>query len=173
MVNAAVEAVTSRRLDVTWEFYDMRPQLVLLFCLLSAFSLSVYSDRSDKLVGSSYYRGVDGATADALRQLKKMAQAAKRLGSIAVWITFDTPFEGNPELRTPEVIAQQNTQVQEIYAESVEPLIDADEAWDLPAPSALANAPGRMVEVTRTGLLALASDDNVLYIAYMSSGSAE
>lgn len=114
--------------------------------------------------GLVVYRGLDGRLTDmSVQNLYTLRNLAARNGRIVVWVDFDIPFEVDPALRTPEVIAENEASRQAAMAEVVAPLIATGAAEELDLES---QAPGCLLSVSQRALRDLARNPKVKHIGH-------
>ena len=124
---------------------------------------------ADPLDGISAYRGVDGTYSHSSKMnLQKMLRASAVNGEIAVWIAFDMPFVGNPELRTDDVVREEAALKEDLLDQIVEPLLRSRKAELLPVSEAVAGSPGCKLSVTHAGLKSLSRNQSVKYIGFVA-----
>lgn len=124
-----------------------------------------------ELDGLVVYRDATGAlTRESKKNLRELRKLAKRTVTITVWVTYNIKFQGNPELRTPDVVAAEAAAKQRVFDELVLPLLERRDV-DI-ADNALIGTgiPGIMLEVSSKGLVSLAHDRRVKHIGYFSEG---
>lgn len=98
----------------------------------------------------------------------RMRELARQYGTISVWVSFGISFQGNPELRTADVVAQEALAKEEAYTNIVEPLVAAGDATVLELAEFQSQAPGFFLEVTRQGIHKLAKDRGVKHIGFLA-----
>lgn len=114
------------------------------------------------------FRGESGEfTLQSQRGLAMMRQVVTTDGSIDLWITFDMPFEGNPELRTDEVIATESQIKQWLVSQTVAVIASRGHARILDTPTGLEQAPGCRIRVTFRGFEELLTFSEVKHITYV------
>lgn len=134
--------------------------------LLFAFSQSIADP------GLVVYRGVDGELTDAsVQNLKTLRNIAAREGRITIWVDFDIPFEVNPELRTPEVIAENEAARQQAKDEIIAPLVASGQASEEEIGGPGTQAPGCLVSVSQLALRTLARNPKVKHIGHFPDES--
>lgn len=135
----------------------------VLFCVLA--SLSVHAETTGLVV----YRDATGElTQQSRKNLSDLIKVATREGPIAVWVVFDIPFEGNPDLRTPDVIESEAASKRAAFSEHVSPLIAQGLAVELDSGVAMLDeAPGAMLRVTANGLRRLSRDPGIKHIGHI------
>lgn len=118
-------------------------------------------------IGFSVYRDADGQiSAQSAANLEAMVDMAKQAGFVRVWIGFDYPFQSDPALRTPVVVAAEAASKQAAMAEIVLPLIHQGKATHIAADQT-SGAPGCMLVVNHKALKTLSRDEGVIYIGYL------
>lgn len=119
--------------------------------------------------GLSVYRGPDGEhTPRSIQNLKELKALAKSHGTISVWVDFGIYFEGNPELRTPQQVADEIAAREKAFAEIVAPIIAKGRAVVVELPEPRTPAPGYLLEVDHQGLKALAKNSRVQFIGHLA-----
>ena len=137
----------------------MKSKIILV--LLMLFALPVHAAQNETDV---VYRGVDGKLSPTSKQnLHVLKKAARKEGSIKIWIAFEMNFQPNPALRTPEVELAESTVKASLISEIVEPL--ANDALLLPTPNGLGGAPGCMVKVTEQGIIGLMESEKIRHVS--------
>lgn len=122
--------------------------------------------------GLVVYRGVDGnLTRESVRNLRTLRRIAARIGHITVWVDFDIPFEVNPELRTPEVIAENEAARQQAMDEIIAPLVARGQASEVEIEGPGTQAPGCLVSVSQSALRSLARNPKVKHIGHFPDES--
>lgn len=123
-----------------------------------------FGNESDVLVA---FRDASGSyTKESTNALRQMSLAASKLGQIAIWVTFDMAYVGNPALRTPEVVAAEEAERQELILQTIGQIEQIGEGVLLPSPTGLENAPGCLVTVTARGLGLLAAHSEVKHLSF-------
>lgn len=135
--------------------------------ILTVASLIFVSGLATADPGLVVYRGVDGELTDlSKRNLKVLRRQAEENGRIAVWVTFDIPFEVNPELRTPDVVAENEASRQQAMDEMIAPLIARGDASELEIEGSDSQAPGCLISVSKWALQRLARNPKVKHIGH-------
>lgn len=112
------------------------------------------------------YRDSSGRFTDSSElNLQEMHHIASIEETITVWVNFDISFQGNPELRTPDVVAREKRDLKLAIRSVIEPLEDSGDAHQLPVPGEAPQVPGCMVEITAAGLIALTQNELVKHLA--------
>ncbi len=105
-------------------------------------------------------------SAQSQRSLQEMSRYARKHGQIRVWVDFGIAFTADPELRTPEVVAQEQALLEQRIAEIVQPLIDDGLATRIevtPYPA----APGLMLHANARAIRSLGRSEKVKYIGQL------
>ncbi|MGI9224036.1 MAG: hypothetical protein ACR2QX_06130 [Woeseiaceae bacterium] len=147
----------------------MLKKVTFLLVIVLAFS-ATFASKSDIQIA---FRGSDGEyTKESRRSLKSMAHAAKKEGSIEIWITFEMAYVGDPAQRTADVIQSESQEKEWLTSLTLGDAIAAGHAEILPTPFGLEQAPGCMVSVTETGLELLLGQQKVKHISYTEADSS-
>jgi hypothetical protein len=128
------------------------------------------------LLGSAFanpglvvFRGLDGKlTQESVSSLRELRTLAAREGSVHIWVDFDIPFQGNPDLRTPEVVAEEARLRAEAIREIIVPLERRRLVQRVSMPVET-GAPGCLVNATPAGLTQLAKNPRVQHIGHLPS----
>lgn len=142
--------------------------LLLVACASTAPQASAAEDFSTTVV----FKDANGDLSQKSQEnLRKLLRLCAEQGRIDLWVTFDMTFQGDPSLRTPEVIAHEALQKRSHMQDSIAPLIRQRKAHLLEIPTALRQAPGVPVRVTAAGLRSLVRDAGVKHISLRLSPS--
>lgn len=122
---------------------------------------------ADSLTGTVVIKDAHGELSVESRQVvldwKRRVQNA---GPIHLWIGFEMEFQGNPDLRTDEIAAQEANVKREIMESVILPLADLGFVQVVPMTVALDGAPGIMLEVGVPGLNRLVRLDEVAHMGF-------
>ncbi len=137
---------------------------VLTLLLVATAPEYAFGDKSDVLVA---FRDASGSyTEKSTKALRRMSLAASEFGQIAIWVTFDMPFVGDPALRTPEVVAAEEAEKQRLISQTFGQIEQIGEGVLLPSPAGSENAPSCLVTVTARGLELLAARSEVKHLSF-------
>lgn len=146
-------------------------KLKILVGLLAIVLSPAYADPSntyfDGLENAYVFRDAKGnLTPRSRKGLKLLREAARENGTVMIWVSFDLPFQADPELRVPEVVEREAAARAAMIEQVILPLSKSISLIE--TPDDLRGAPGCMVLASARGVSALARDKRVKHISYQS-----
>lgn len=142
----------------------LRKSVFVIVSVILATSLALGDE-----VGLVVYRDSSGVlTEQSRKNLRSLVRKANYDGTITVWVVFNMPFQADPMLRSPEIVAAESEAKKAAYAAHIVPLINHGLAYELDANSELLiEAPGTMLSVRAGGLQLLARNPSIKHIGHL------